>query len=99
MNEDFDRTPHYRDTLLALMLTGLVGGGLLLFLIFITGGFFLYVLLVVLALAALGCLHYLVWGAWASQATAAEREELEFRDWVENGDDWSQPDPHRPRHF
>jgi hypothetical protein len=69
-----------RETFLAFLLTSLVGGGLFLFLMVITGGFFLYCLLAVVAIGVVGYLHYLLWGQSLTQEVSGEREQEEERE-------------------
>ena len=66
-----------RETALTLILTGLFGGGFLLFLIFVTGGFFFYVAGAVVGIGLVGTLHYYLWGQSLMQEVAAQREEEE----------------------
>jgi len=68
-----------RQNFLALFLTAL---GLLFFLtvlVFLSGGFFLYVVLVAGGMACYGLFHYLLWGKMLSQEVAGEREEEQLR--------------------
>jgi hypothetical protein len=69
-----------RETFLAFLLTSLVGGGLFLFLMVITGGFILYCLLAVVAIGVVGYLHYLLWGQSLTQEVSGEREQEEERE-------------------
>ena len=78
---DQQHQPHRssRDTFLALLLIGLVGGGFFTFLNVITGGFFVFVLLVVLGMSGFGYLHYLAWGRSLAEKVADERKTVEVR--------------------
>jgi hypothetical protein len=69
-----------RETFLSLFLALFFGGGFVLFLIVITGGFFLYCLLAVAAIGVVGYCHYVLWGHSLTQAVAGEREEEEARE-------------------
>src|ERR1700719_3089592 len=51
------------DSLLPLMLSVMTLGGLLLFLILVSGGFFLYVVAGVFAMFFVALMHYVTWGA------------------------------------
>ncbi|HYV34299.1 MAG TPA: hypothetical protein VE988_01260 [Gemmataceae bacterium] len=62
-----------RETMLTIMLTVLVGGAFLLFLIFVTGGFFFYVFLSVAVITAVGYFHYLLWGQSMTDEVADEQ--------------------------
>jgi hypothetical protein len=86
-----------RETALTLGLTGLFGGGFLLFLIFVSGGFFFYVALAVLAIGLVGTLHYYLWGQSLMREVAGEREEEELRQRQEE-EDFAR-DKIRPRRF
>ena len=85
----------HRETLLTLMLTALLAGGILFFLVLISGGFFVFVVAVVFAMALVGLLHYALWGHALSQEVAGEREEEEARArWEtdnEQGHFWDRP--------
>lgn len=86
-----------REATLAIMLSAIGLGGFLLFLVLISGGFFIYVYLVVGAIGLLGFVNYLLWGRGMTEATAGEREEEEMRARVEP-DAWLDADPRQPRH-
>ena len=72
-----------RESMLPLMLSIITLGGILLFLILVSGGFFLYVLAGVCALLFVGLVHYLLWGAALHQQTEADREEARLREETE----------------
>jgi hypothetical protein len=72
-----------RESVLPLMLSIVSLGGILLFLIVVSGGFFLYVLAGVCALLFVGLLHYLLWGASMHQQTEGDREEERLREETE----------------
>jgi hypothetical protein len=72
-----------RESLLPLMLSMVTLGGLLLFLILVSGGFFLYVMAGVFGLFFVVLLHYVTWGASLSQQTEGEREEDRLREETE----------------
>jgi hypothetical protein len=73
-----------RETLLAFLLTGFLAGAFLLFMVLITGGFFLRVLAVVAVIGIVGYAHYLLWGHSLTQEVAGEREQEEERERWEN---------------
>jgi hypothetical protein len=88
--------PHRnRETILTLMLTALFAGGILFFLILVSGGFFVFVVACVFAIALIGLLHYVLWGYTLSQEVAGEREEEEAQArWEadqEQGHFWDRP--------
>src|SRR5437868_3875926 len=72
--ESSDYGQRQRETLLVAMMIFLVGGGFVLFMTFVTGGFFAYTLAVCAGLGLVGCFHYLVWGHRFSQQVREERE-------------------------
>ena len=96
---DHEQTEYQRqrEAFLAIMLSGLGLAGFLLFLVLISGGFFLWVYLVVAGIAGMGLFHYMLWGRGMTESTAGEREEEEFRVRAENNG-WPEPDPRHPRH-
>jgi fatty acid desaturase len=79
MAHDYSSGQQHRHAFLSVFLTLLVLGFVLLFLIFISGGFFLYVVLFGGGILMLGFFHYLLWGRAFSEATAGEREEEQLR--------------------
>jgi hypothetical protein len=85
-----------RETILTLVLTGLFGVGFLLFLIFVTGGFFFYVAGAVLGIGLVGTLHYYLWGQALTQEVAGDREEEELR---QREEEEFTRDKIRPRRF
>ena len=72
--DDFHEPSRSRETMLTLLLTGLGTGAFLLFLIFVTSGFFLYVVLAVGGITVLGFVHYMLWGRAMTQDVAGEQE-------------------------
>jgi hypothetical protein len=66
-----------RGTMLSLMLTLLCGGGILFFLVLITGGFLGYPIAAVLCLIPVAYLHYRLWGQAMTQEVSGEREVQE----------------------
>jgi len=66
-----------RGTLLTLVLTLLCGGGILFFLVLVSGGFFGYVIAAVLAIALVGYVHYRLWGQSMTRQVSGEREAQE----------------------
>jgi hypothetical protein len=86
-----------RETLLTVALTAMFGGGFLIFLILVSGGYFLYVLGAVAAIALVGSLHWLLWGQALTQEVAGEREEEALRERLQE-DEFTR-DKIRPRRF
>ena len=83
-----DNTPDPADqTLLpaALTVTGIVGG--LLFLVWISAGFFFSVFAGIFLIFAVGSVHYALWGKGLHHDTEGEREEERLRDEAE-ADRW-----------
>jgi hypothetical protein len=97
MDYDPDLERRRRENFLAALLAVVGGIGLVFFLVLITLGFFLWVVVGAAALAALGLVNWLLWGGLMSRETAGEREEAELRARMELND-WDLPDPQRPRH-
>jgi hypothetical protein len=87
--------PHPRGAFLGLLLTGVGLTFCILVLIFISGGFFLYVVLITAAIFAVSLLHYVVWGRALSQSMAGEREEEILRRRAAEGPDDDGPPPDR----
>jgi fatty acid desaturase len=83
-----------RETTLAAMLTVLAAAGFLFFLMMLTGGWVIYLILVVLGIIGFGGLHYLLWGRLMMEETAGEREEAEFRAKLELNE-WDLPESDR----
>lgn len=77
-----------RGNMLSLLLAALLGGGFLLFMIIVSGMFFLYVALAVCALGGIALFHYLLWGQGMMQEVAAERALEEARRRVEDDVDF-----------
>lgn len=73
-----------RQSMLPVMLSLVTLGGFLLFLILVSGGFFLYVLAGVFGIFAFGVVHYLTWGLAMHQQTEGDREEERLREEVED---------------
>jgi hypothetical protein len=87
-----------RGTLLTILFASVGGLGVLMFLIMITWGLFLYVLLAVGGLAGIIFINYLLWGRGMMAATAGEREEEELRASMER-QPWELSEPEQPRHL
>jgi hypothetical protein len=86
-----------RATFVGYLLTLLLGAAILLFLIFVTGGFFLNIMAALAIIGAVGYVHYLLWGHSLTQAVAGEREEEEARErWEEGQTGAPPPPPQRP---
>jgi high-affinity Fe2+/Pb2+ permease len=69
-----------RENMLAIALSGLVGGMFLFFLYLITLGIVGNVLGIGVLVIAVGLFHYLVWGRSMSAEVAAEREAMRRQD-------------------
>lgn len=95
MDHDYDAPRRKRETILTLMLTAVLSGGILFFLILISGGFFIFVVACVFAIALVGLMHYLLWGQALSREVAGEREAEESRARWEAGEEqgrfWDRP--------
>lgn len=74
--EDQQPEPSPRERYLSIILTLFFGGGFLLFLIMVSGLFFLYVTLAVLAIGGVGYLHYILWGQSLTNEVAVEQEMM-----------------------
>jgi CHASE2 domain-containing sensor protein len=84
-----------RHAFLSVLLTVLAVGFVLLALIFVSGGFFLYVVLFGGAILLVALMHYVLWGRAFSSQVAGEREEELLRQRaaeIEPDDDWQPPD-------
>ncbi len=79
MNPHDLRPPRNRGSHLGMMLTVLALGFFVLVLIFISGGFFLYVVQITAGIFVVSLFHWAVWGRALSQAVAGEREEEQLR--------------------
>jgi len=86
-----DRQLTGRATFLAIVLTVFFGSGVVVFLIVLTGGFILDVIVIIGALVLLGMLHYFLWGKRFDRAVEGEREELELQREAEEYDDPGRP--------
>jgi hypothetical protein len=64
---------------LTILLTLMFAGGILLFLVLVSGGFFAYVLLAVFGIGAVGFLHYALWGQALTEEVAGERAAAEAK--------------------
>lgn len=95
MTHNYSTDQQHRHAFLSIFLTMLALGFALLFLIFVSGGFFLYVVLFGGGIVMLGMFHYVLWGRMFSQEVAGEREEEQLRQRaaeVEAEEEWQQPD-------
>ncbi len=79
MTRDDSSGQQQRHAFLSVFLTLLALGLGLLVLVFLSGGFFLYVVLFGGGILMLGAFHYLLWGRAFSQETSGEREEEQLR--------------------
>jgi hypothetical protein len=60
---DHDNSPRRaNEALLSILLAGLAAAGFLLFMIVITGGYFIFLVAALAALAFIALFHYLLWG-------------------------------------
>ncbi len=84
-HDNFDQ--QQRQTYLPLILGTATVAGVVLFLILITVGYFIYVLLAVVLLGGVGLMHYLMWGHGLDADTEGEREEERLREESE-ADPW-----------
>ncbi len=95
MNPHDLRPPRNRGSHLGMMLTVLALGFFVLVLIFISGGFFLYVVQITAGIFVVSLFHWAVWGRALSQAVAGEREEEQLRRRAaEEEEDWPMDHPH-----
>jgi fatty acid desaturase len=95
MTHNYSSGQQHRHAFLSLFLTLLALGFAVLVLIFISGGFFLWVVLFGSGILMLGMFHYLLWGRAFSDAVAGEREEEQLRQRaaeVEAEEQWQSPD-------
>src|SRR5262249_36258317 len=97
-HDELQRYQQRRESLLTILLTGTAGMAFFLFLVMVTSGFFLYVLLAVSGVAGLAFLNYLLLGRSMMRDPGGEREEEELRAQSERGP-WELPEPRRPRHL
>jgi hypothetical protein len=96
--ELIDQQRGWRESILTITFAGVGGTGILLFLMLITWGMFLYVLLAVAGLAAVVLVNWLLWGRGMMRDTAGEREEEELRKSLER-QPWELSEPEQPRHL
>jgi fatty acid desaturase len=96
MDHNYPSSPRQqRHAFLSVFLTLIVLGFILLALIFVSGGIFLYVMLFGGVMAFVAMLHYVLWGRAFSAETAGEREEEKLRRRaasVREDDEWQTPD-------
>jgi predicted signal transduction protein with EAL and GGDEF domain len=82
--DDYTRHPSRgRETLLAVVLSLVVGGAFVLFLNFATGGFVFYAIAIAFVMSVFGLVHYFLWGRSFMKEVAEERRELELQDEIE----------------
>lgn len=70
---------HPKQSLAPIFLSLITMSGVLLFLILVSGGFFVYVVAAVLGMFLIGGTHYLFWGASLDAQTEGDREEDRVR--------------------
>jgi hypothetical protein len=98
-DEDFiEQQRGWRESILTIVLVGVGCIGGFVFLMLVTWGMFLYVLLALAGLAAVVFLNWLLWGRGMMRATAGEREEEELRASLER-QPWELSEPEQPRHL
>jgi hypothetical protein len=97
MDQDSSSQTSARATVLVVMLSCLLGGSCLWFLVAVTSGVILLVALGFAALGGVAFVHYLVWGKSLTQATEGDREEAKLRDLVD-AEEWDLPPPRNHRH-
>jgi high-affinity Fe2+/Pb2+ permease len=66
-----------RATFLPMLMAVIAAGFFCVVMIFVTGGFFFYVVGIGLLFVLLGLFHYLLWGRAMDQEATAERQRLE----------------------
>ncbi|MCS6977597.1 MAG: hypothetical protein NZM31_11395 [Gemmatales bacterium] len=76
MRNDNSSSDRGRGAFLALVLGSLAGLAGLIFLVFVTNGFFAWVILIGLGITLFMGLHYILWGRSFEQSVAAERAAL-----------------------
>jgi fatty acid desaturase len=94
MTHNYSSGQQHRHAFLSLFLTLLALGFGLLVLIFISGGFFLWVVLFAGGIFLFGMFHYILWGRAFSDETAGEREEEQLRQRAETEaeEQWHPPE-------
>src|SRR5579872_684166 len=95
MTHNYPPPQQQRHAFLSVLFTVLALGFFVFVLIFISGGFFLWVILLAGSILGVGLLHYLLWGRAFSASVAGEREEEQLRQRaaaLEEDDDWRPPD-------
>ena len=73
--EPYEPPSPNRESMLTVILTGMVVCFTLLLLVLITGGWIFWLILIVGAMASLYVFHYVVWGKMLNDEVAGEREE------------------------
>ena len=97
-DERIEQLQRRRESLLTIVLGGLGGLGILLFLVVITWGWLLYALLAVCGIGLFALVNYLLWGRSMMAVTAGEREEEQLRVSMER-QWWELPETERRRHL
>ncbi len=82
-NDPTSREREQLATVLAIMLTVFFGGAFVLFLIFVTLGLFLWVILIAAGIAVYVGLHYLIWGRSnrTNEVTTEDEEPMPSENW------------------
>lgn len=88
------------ENLLTILLAGAAAAGCLVFLIVISGGYFIFLAAVVAGMALFALLHYLLWGHALSEEISGDRDlpEIVQREETEAFQDFVD-DPHFPRGY
>jgi hypothetical protein len=97
-DERIERLQRRRESVLTIVLSGLGGLGILLFLVVITWGWLLYAVLAVLGIGLFALINYFLWGRSMMAQTAGEREEEQVRASMER-QWWEQSETEQPRHL
>lgn len=74
-----DQTPSARQGCMMFSVAAVFASVLVIGMVLITGGWFIYVIGVAAAIAIFVGLHYFLWGYFLTQYLAGEREEEELR--------------------
>jgi hypothetical protein len=80
----------HRANVLGMGLTAMVVMFLVVVLIFLTGGYFLYCVLILAGIVLLSTFHYALWGRAMSEEVAPQREEERLRQKA-TSEEWSLP--------
>jgi dipeptide/tripeptide permease len=95
LNDNPQPQPTGREAFLAIVLSVFVGTAAVVFLIYVSGGFFAWVILGAIGMGLFAGLHYFLWGRSYSESVAQERADVE----AENSDDNADPSQPWERRF